>query len=510
VEVVPPVRGSDAGGGGGSDAGTGVVAPRADAKRACAPPAAELGAATGRGDDTLVAFTSSDEAYRAASDLSGLITGLLSLKLAGGSGGAARTASRDSSGAGGATSAPPPPPVASPVCGPPHPPLSPIVVPRAIEAAAVGSALGLASLATAEAWTLPPPPAPLPPPAQSSPPPASASAVAAPAATPKYALAAGAEAARAGLEDELAALAAASAPAAVPDDERGRLLLELLTTHPSPDRAAAVDAAIRSGAGAGPTGLLAKAYNIELRHKDMAVLAPRAWLKDEVINLYLQVLLHARKAACEAAGGGGGGGSGGGGGGSGGPGPLHIWNTFFWTSLTGDARDGTGAVTERGYNYKGVARWSIRAEVDVFAQRAVLVPINHGNSHWAAVFIWPQIRRLAYVDSIAPGPEDATLTRIERWLADEHADKKGAPLPAGWQRTQVAHVPQQDNGCDCGVFMCAAITAAAHGLHNHMATQPRHIVAIRRSIGAVVLDVAFPPVGAATPTLPLDADVLGA
>lgn len=57
------------------------------------------------------------------------------------------------------------------------------------------------------------------------------------------------------------------------------------------------------------------------------------------------------------------------------------------------------------------------------------------------------------------------LNSIHRYLCDEHLCKKGFPLPDGWRKDD--HIrcpcPQQDNGHDCGVFMCMFMEYLALG-----------------------------------------------
>ena len=70
--------------------------------------------------------------------------------------------------------------------------------------------------------------------------------------------------------------------------------------------------------------------------------------------------------------------------------PIKVFNSFFFTTLTRDVREG-GQVVSRGYNYEGVRRWTLRpVRTDVFATECVIVPLNFGNTHWALALVFPQ------------------------------------------------------------------------------------------------------------------------
>ena len=73
-----------------------------------------------------------------------------------------------------------------------------------------------------------------------------------------------------------------------------------------------------------------------------------------------------------------------------------VASTFF-SKLTEDAREGA-TVTERGYCYAGVARWT-KTE-NVFACRLLLVPLDFGNSHWALGVIDMATKRIEVWDSL--------------------------------------------------------------------------------------------------------------
>ena len=69
-----------------------------------------------------------------------------------------------------------------------------------------------------------------------------------------------------------------------------------------------------------------------------------------------------------------------------------------------------------------------------------------------------QESEIIYYDSIN-GAGDTYLKRFMQWVKDESREKNGMTIDENdWTlRSQLNCVPQQNNGCDCGVFsiICA-------------------------------------------------------
>jgi len=218
---------------------------------------------------------------------------------------------------------------------------------------------------------------------------------------------------------------------------------------------------------------------VKLRRRDLLVLRPATWLKDEVMNWYLQLL----SARCVR---------------RGGDAPLvHIWSTFFYSKLTEDARradpaTGRLVVAERGYCFANVARWTVRARVDVAAQDVIIVPINWGNSHWALAAVLPRQRRIRYVDSMSSSPTtvDRVVTALGRWHNDECADK-GLAAPRAdvpWSAAPPSPLqPRQTNCDDCGVFTLMAADWVAAGLADHLGYTQEHMPALRRYLAPAIV-----------------------
>ena len=144
---------------------------------------------------------------------------------------------------------------------------------------------------------------------------------------------------------------------------------------------------------------------------------------------------------------------------------MWVASTFFYSKLTEDAREGA-TVTERGYCYAGVARWTKREKVNVFACRLLLVPLNFGNSHWALGVIDMATKRIEVWDSNKGGGNGKVNGKVARsllrWLGDEFKNKNlpGASFDADKWNVEghpSSPAPQQENYSDCGCFMLANI-----------------------------------------------------
>jgi Ulp1 family protease len=180
---------------------------------------------------------------------------------------------------------------------------------------------------------------------------------------------------------------------------------------------------------------------------DSGDLKQRTWLRDATINFFFLLLrLHGVAALAE-----------------GGPRESHVWahNSFFYAKLTGQSGP-------KVYAYEGVRGWTAARKsklgVDIFAYRRVIMPINRGNKHWAMVMVDMEEKRVYFLDSLRGNGSDV-IRHLIQYLKDEWADKKGGELP--WTFTAGVSpdsLPRQQNGVDCGAFVCAFGECFARGL----------------------------------------------
>ncbi|KAL2620875.1 hypothetical protein R1flu_001080 [Riccia fluitans] len=166
---------------------------------------------------------------------------------------------------------------------------------------------------------------------------------------------------------------------------------------------------------------------IDVTRAVMQCLLPGAWLNDEVINLYMELLkereVQEPKKFLK----------------------CHFFNTFFYNKLYKD---------KRSYDYKAVRRWTTQKKVGYSLADCdkILVPI-HQDIHWCLAVINIRDKKFEYLDSLG-GVDNAVLKVLARYIADEAKDKGGIELDSStWDIAFPQDIPQQLNGCDCGMFM---------------------------------------------------------
>jgi Ulp1 family protease len=171
----------------------------------------------------------------------------------------------------------------------------------------------------------------------------------------------------------------------------------------------------------------------DLVKKDYRTLNPGTWLNDEIINCFAKLV---EKRADS-------------------PSRPYVFSSFMYSTLIG--------LSGREYQYEQVKKWTARGpgKADLFARSAAFFPINLSNTHWCMAVADMGAKTLTYYDSMA-GAGTQCLQTLLRYLQDEHQDKKGAPLPAGWMAVSARDsTPQQRNGVDCGVFSVTTLNLLA-------------------------------------------------
>ncbi|GAA0158760.1 protease [Lithospermum erythrorhizon] len=167
--------------------------------------------------------------------------------------------------------------------------------------------------------------------------------------------------------------------------------------------------------------------NIDITGETLQCLRPGAWLNDEVINLYLELLKERENR---------------------GPDKFlkcHFLNTFFYKKLIG----GKG-----GYNFQAVRRWTTQRKLGYTLSDCdkIFVPI-HQEIHWCLAVINKKDQKFQYLDSLG-GRDYNVMKVLAMYYADEVKDKTGKNIDVGsWEREFLEDLPVQENGYDCGVFM---------------------------------------------------------
>lgn len=103
--------------------------------------------------------------------------------------------------------------------------------------------------------------------------------------------------------------------------------------------------------------------------------------------------------------------------------------------------------------------WDRRAPTGgIFLLCHLFVPINVNSNHWTCATINFQDQTLQHFDSVG---SDGTccLQNILHCLQLEHDAMHRSSLPTNWHLSPspLAPFPQQNNGFNCGVWLCATV-----------------------------------------------------
>ncbi|XP_031572675.1 sentrin-specific protease 1-like [Actinia tenebrosa] len=163
---------------------------------------------------------------------------------------------------------------------------------------------------------------------------------------------------------------------------------------------------------------LADGFKISITRGDLTTLSNLNWLNDEIINIYFSLIADRSKSE--------------------GYPKVHTFNSFFYPKLIKSGCD-------------SLKRWTRR--VDIFSMDMIIVPIHLG-MHWCLAVIDFRNKTIKYFDSLK-GSNNQCLDALQKYLAQESKDKKKVSFDSiGWTLSCPKDIPEQLNGCDCGVFAC--------------------------------------------------------
>ncbi|KDP27803.1 hypothetical protein JCGZ_18883 [Jatropha curcas] len=171
-----------------------------------------------------------------------------------------------------------------------------------------------------------------------------------------------------------------------------------------------------------------KNSNIDITGEILQCLAPGAWLNDEVINLYFELLKEREKREPEKFL------------------KCHFFNTFFYKKLAGGDK--------KIYDYKAVRRWTTERKLGYFLIDCdkIFVPV-HREIHWCLAIINKRDQKFQYLDSLK-GRDLRVLENLAKYYVEEVKDKSKKDIDvSNWEREFLEDLPEQQNGYDCGVFM---------------------------------------------------------
>ncbi|KAG7367421.1 Ulp1 protease family protein [Nitzschia inconspicua] len=191
---------------------------------------------------------------------------------------------------------------------------------------------------------------------------------------------------------------------------------------------------------ANPIEFHQRSHYITVRVKDYDRLEPEVWLNDSLIDFFM---LWISRDICNIH-----------------ASDVHFFTSHFYSTL---ARKGS----------KGVTSWTAKKNIDIFKKKLIFIPINK-SMHWSlCVVINPgeiinyyskqepssKMPCLICLDSLQMHCPLGTKRNIMRWLNSEWLRLRSTTEGTGPfddQSLQVftPKVPLQNNGSDCGVFVC--------------------------------------------------------
>ena len=211
---------------------------------------------------------------------------------------------------------------------------------------------------------------------------------------------------------------------------------------------------------------------VEVTSRDLLTLEDYEFLNDSVIEFFIKNLQHNMKPDVAKR--------------------CHIFNSFFFEKLSNDREERSEpADVKQRKAHERVAKWT--KGFNIFEKDFVFFPI-HGNTHWSLMVLChpacvqqtepiddddgvdevPMNQRpgpfLLHLDSMSGGHKTSMVaTRLREYLAMEWLRLNPNTKPQSGLREgettlflftkdllqqKRMKVPQQDNGCDCGVFLC--------------------------------------------------------
>ena len=189
--------------------------------------------------------------------------------------------------------------------------------------------------------------------------------------------------------------------------------------------------------------------NGALHASDLRTLAQGKWLNDEVINCYLELVADSCGAVAR----------------------CLAMTTFFYTALT-----------EHGYDYKRVQKWTRGPDgtSTLSSYEYVLIPV-HRVCHWTLAVADVRKRSITYYDSLGRNEGGKQVCEhLSHWLLDEEDEGRGGGERSEgegegeeekekkeenpWKIVFPRGIPLQKNGSDCGVFVCKYAECVAFGV----------------------------------------------
>ena len=187
-------------------------------------------------------------------------------------------------------------------------------------------------------------------------------------------------------------------------------------------------------------------------------LNPGTWLNDDVIDIYFRKL-QSRDVKYESN-------------------SLHHMKNIFLTSrfIMALFSNDNHYFDKRGCSYANVATFKALRHQDIFECHRIFIPVNVSNCHWTLIVINLQDKNVKYYDTLHDDEDDdlvyshceePLLRGIEYFLNEEWNNIHNCPWEdrLSWEYIHCSTVsmPRQENGYDCGVFVCVIADLLSQG-----------------------------------------------
>lgn len=181
----------------------------------------------------------------------------------------------------------------------------------------------------------------------------------------------------------------------------------------------------------------------DLNRLDWEASDSSAWLNDQVINMYMEMLNKRSRQNPDLP-------------------KIYASNTYLMENF------------ERyNYDYDKVKHWTTKAGIKLYKLDKFFIPINEGK-HWTLMIIHNDEKIIEWYDSLPNRVEkkqpEGEKFKFFRWaqsyLLDEYIKENNEPMDeTGW-RFEKTTEPHQQNLIDCGVFVCTYADLTASGWPN--------------------------------------------
>ena len=170
----------------------------------------------------------------------------------------------------------------------------------------------------------------------------------------------------------------------------------------------------------------------------------------------------------------------------------HFFNTFFFRNMFNE-KHGNAALRGK-YDYSKVKRWHRGVPgKNIFDLKCIYFPANVNENHWTLTVVFMEEKRIQYYDSYkGEGKGEKYLKGVLQYLKDEHMRQFKKPMDESeWQLVPcTADTPQQDDddGRNCGVFVCLFADFIALGCHPMFDFNLDHLTKCRKWIALAILE----------------------